>query len=323
MIPRAGTAVRTVVRRAHTQAAQTAPRSFAKVGVAAGTLAVGASVAMSQQRAAETEGEDVTKQGVMFLLGSLLGGVAIHLASGSGDDADKFNKYWPRKVMILFGAPGAGKGTQAVNIVRELGIPQLSTGDMLREAVAAGTELGKKAKAAMDSGALVTDELVVGLISERIQREDCRNGFILDGFPRNVAQAQALDAMLAKNGDCVNNVIALDVPDDVLLDRICGRWIHRKSGRSYNVRSKPPTGMKKDANGEPIPSTMLDTDATNEPLYQRSDDTADKLKNRLGAYHGETVPVLSHYGPKGIVKRVNANQEFKTVWAEIEKAMAK
>lgn len=317
--------MRTAVRRAHTQAAQTAPRSFAKMGVAAGTtLAVGASVAISQQQAAKTEGDgDVTKQGLMFLLGSLLGGVGMHLATDGGEEAEKFNKYWPRKVMILFGAPGAGKGTQAVNIVKELGIPQLSTGDMLREAVAAGTELGKRAKSAMDSGALVTDDLVVGLIQDRIKRADCVNGFILDGFPRTIAQAEALDVMLASRGECVNNVLALDVPDDVLLGRICGRWIHRASGRSYNIKTRPPTTMKKDASGEVIASTMLDTDVSNEPLYQRSDDTAAALKNRLIAYHKDTVPVLAHYAPLGVVKRVNANQDFKTVWGEIEKSMTK
>ena len=140
-----------------------------------------------------------------------------------------------RNILILFGPPGAGKGTHAPKIVDKLSIPQLSTGDMLRAAVAAGTEVGKKAKAAMDSGALVTDEIVVGIIADRIKEKDCVDGFILDGFPRTLAQSKMLDKELAKTGEAVSRVIELSVPDAVLTERICGRWVHKSSGRSYHL----------------------------------------------------------------------------------------
>ena len=132
--------------------------------------------------------------------------------------------------MILFGPPGAGKGSQAPKIVETLGIPQLSTGDMLRAAVAAGTDVGTKAKTVMEAGGLVTDELVVGIIRDRVKEDDCSKGFILDGFPRTVAQAKMLDDMLEATGEAVKYVIALEVPDAVLTERICGRWIHSRVG---------------------------------------------------------------------------------------------
>ena len=138
-----------------------------------------------------------------------------------------------RKIMILFGPPGAGKGTHAPKIEAKLGTPQLSTGDMLRAAVAAGTPVGKQAKAAMDAGALVTDDIVCGIIADRIKEPDCASGFILDGFPRTVEQAKKLDEVLAKNGEAVAKVVELQVPDAVLEERICGRWVHKASGRSY------------------------------------------------------------------------------------------
>merc|ERR1711982_249359 len=141
---------------------------------------------------------------------------------------DKFAVYWPRNIIILFGPPGAGKGTHAPKIESILGIPQLSTGDMLRAAVAAQTEVGKKAEAVMKAGGLVSDEIVVGIIRDRIKEPDCRFGFILDGFPRTLVQAQALDKMLAEEGACVTNVVELNVPDKVLEERITGRWIHKK-----------------------------------------------------------------------------------------------
>jgi adenylate kinase len=144
-----------------------------------------------------------------------------------------------RTVMILFGPPGAGKGSQAPKVVEKLGIPQLSTGDMLRAAVAAGTPVGKQAKAVMESGGLVSDDLVVGIISERIKKPDCAKGFILDGFPRTVAQASKLDAVLASSGEAVSCIIALEVPDAALTERICGRWVHKESGRSYHVKYAP------------------------------------------------------------------------------------
>ena len=161
-----------------------------------------------------------------------------------------------KTVMILFGPPGAGKGSQAPKIVDTLNIPQLSTGDMLRAAVAAGSEVGKQAKDVMASGGLVSDELVVSIIKDRIKDEDCTGGFILDGFPRTVEQAKMLDAMLEDTGDSVSLVLALEVPDEVLTERICGRWVHKESGRSYHVKFAKPKSL---GEGDvPSETTMLD-----------------------------------------------------------------
>eukprot|EP00525_Craspedostauros_australis_P013385 CAMPEP_0198118574 /NCGR_PEP_ID=MMETSP1442-20131203/22238_1 /TAXON_ID= /ORGANISM="Craspedostauros australis, Strain CCMP3328" /LENGTH=225 /DNA_ID=CAMNT_0043776855 /DNA_START=11 /DNA_END=688 /DNA_ORIENTATION=- len=223
--------------------------------------------------------------------------------------------------MILFGPPGAGKGTHGPKIEGLLGIPQLSTGDMLRAAVSAGTEVGKKAAAVMKAGGLVSDEIVVGIIRDRIHEPDCKFGFILDGFPRTLAQAKALDAMLAKEGSRVTKVIELQVPDSVLEERITGRWIHKKSGRSYHVKYAPPKSMRL-KNGKPVPESMKD-DETGEALMQRKDDTASALVKRLQGYHGETVPILDHYNPDGIVRQVNANQKMDGVWGEILSSLKK
>jgi adenylate kinase len=228
----------------------------------------------------------------------------------------KFANYWPRNIMILFGPPGAGKGTHGPKIEDLLGIPQLSTGDMLRAAVGAQTEVGKKAQAVMKAGGLVSDDIVVGIIRDRIAEDDCKFGFILDGFPRTLVQAQALDKMLAEEGAAVTKVIELQVPDSVLEERICGRWIHKKSGRSYHVKFAPPKSMKLGGDGKPVPESMVD-DETGEPLMQRPDDTASALVKRLGGYHSETVPILKHYEPNGVVKAVNANQKMDGVWGEV------
>jgi adenylate kinase len=227
----------------------------------------------------------------------------------------KFATYWPRCIMILFGPPGAGKGTHGPKIEGLLGIPQLSTGDMLRAAVSAQTDVGKQAEAVMKAGGLVSDEIVVGIIRDRIQEQDCKFGFILDGFPRTLKQAKALDDMLATEGSRVTKVVELQVPDGVLEERICGRWIHKSSGRSYHVKYAPPKSMKKDASGMPVPKSMLD-DETREPLMQRKDDTASALVKRLQGYHKETVPILAHYRPHGVVNAVNANQGMEGVWKE-------
>ena len=221
-----------------------------------------------------------------------------------------------RKIMILFGPPGAGKGTHAPKIEAKLGTPQLSTGDMLRAAVAAGTPVGKQAKAAMDAGALVTDDIVCGIIADRIKEPDCASGFILDGFPRTVEQAKKLDEVLAKNGEAVAKVVELQVPDAVLEERICGRWVHKASGRSYHVKFNPPKSLPKGK--QATPEYMLD-DVTKEPLMQRSDDTAEALVSRLKAYHAQTVPVLQHYGA-GKAVGVDANRALDAVWADIDAA---
>jgi len=229
---------------------------------------------------------------------------------------DKFVTYWPRNIMILFGPPGAGKGTHGPKIEDLLGIPQLSTGDMLRAAVAAQTEVGKKAQAVMKAGGLVSDDIVVGIIRDRIKEEDCRFGFILDGFPRTVVQAKALDTMLAEEAAAVTKVIELKVPDEVLEERICGRWIHKKSGKSYHVKFAPPKSMKLGEDGQPVVASMTD-DETGEALIQRPDDTSTALVKRLAGYHGETVPILKHYEPNGVVRAVNANQQMDGVWSEV------
>lgn len=225
--------------------------------------------------------------------------------------------------MILTGPPGAGKGSQAPKIVNKLTIPQLSTGDMLRAAVANKTEVGMKAKAAMDSGALVSDDIVIGIISDRIREIDCGWGFILDGFPRNVAQTKALDGMLAKNGEKVNSVVSLEIPDEKLEDRICGRWIHKPSGRSFHATYEPsmPKSLKAKPKGTKADSTNMFDDETGEPLVQRSDDTPTALKNRLEKFHSETVPVLTHYEPLGIVSHVDASGSKSAVWAQIDPAI--
>jgi adenylate kinase len=253
-----------------------------------------------------------------FLAGAVAGVGGLYFATTSGA-LEKYGlaptKSQHRKIMILTGPPGAGKGTQAPMIVDAVRCPQLSTGDMLRDAVANKTDIGMKAKAKMDAGELVSDDIVVGIIKDRIEEMDCGWGFILDGFPRTIEQASALDAMLAKTGETVTSVVALTVPDDILEERICGRWIHKKSGRSYHVKFHPPKSL---AGQKPSAKTMLD-DVTGEPLMQRGDDTAEALRNRLVGYHKSTVPVFKHYEPEGIVHKIDANQAKDMVWAQIEK----
>lgn len=222
--------------------------------------------------------------------------------------------------MVLFGPPGAGKGTQAPKIVERLRCPQLSTGDMLREAVNAGTEVGRRAKSVMESGRLVSDDLVVGIIGDRIVRGDCKNGFILDGFPRTVEQARKLDRILVATNEHVGLVIEFHVPDDVLEERICGRWIHKASGRSYHVKHNPPESF--DGSQQPSSLNMLD-DSTKEPLMQRADDNKESLAKRLSEYHDQTVPILAHYRDKKKTKVVvvNANQHMDAVWADTSKVL--
>ena len=161
-----------------------------------------------------------------------------------------------------------------------MNIPQLATGDMLRAAVAAGTDVGKKAKDAMDGGGLVTDDIVVAIIRDRIREKDCERGFILDGFPRTIEQAKKLDEMLRKRGESLDVVISLEVPDALLEKRICGRWVHKASGRSYHATFNPPKSLIKEKGKEAKPKRMFD-DVTGEQLEQRSDDTKEALVERL------------------------------------------
>ena len=180
--------------------------------------------------------------------------------------------------LILLGAPGAGKGTQAAVICRKYSIPQISTGDMLRAAVKAGTPMGVAAKQVMDSGALVGDDIIIGLVKERIAQPDCANGFLFDGFPRTLPQADALrDA-----GIKLDFVLEIDVPDSAIIERMSGRRVHPGSGRSYHTSFNPPRVAGKD-------------DATGEDLIQRDDDKAETVRKRLDVYQSQTRPLVAYY----------------------------
>jgi len=180
--------------------------------------------------------------------------------------------------LILLGAPGAGKGTQAAFICKRFGIPQISTGDMLRAAVKAGTPLGQAAKKVMDSGALVSDEIILGLVRERIAQPDCANGFLFDGFPRTIVQAEAMKDAGVK----LDFVLEIDVPDSAIIERMSGRRVHVASGRTYHVRFNPPKSAGVD-------------DVTGEPLIQRVDDEEETVKKRLAVYAAQTRPLVEYY----------------------------
>jgi adenylate kinase len=176
------------------------------------------------------------------------------------------------------------------------------------------SSLARALSLSLSSALRAFSQLVVSIIRERIKEADCSGGFILDGFPRTVEQTKMLDTMLGDAGEKVKYVVALDVPDEVLTERICGRWVHKESGRSYHIKFAPPKSLGEQ---EPSVETMLD-DETNEPLMQRKDDTEEALKSRLEAYHAQTVPILDHYGPAGVVHKVDANRPPPEVWASIE-----
>lgn len=180
--------------------------------------------------------------------------------------------------ILLLGLPGAGKGTQAQFLIERYKIPQIATGDMLREAIKNGTKLGLEAKSYMDRGALVPDPVVIGLVQERIKAADCANGFIMDGFPRTLAQAEALRAA----GVDLNVVITIDVPDAEILRRMSGRRVHPASGRTYHIEFNPPKVAGKD-------------DVTGEALVQRSDDNEETVKKRIQTYHDQTKPLVGYY----------------------------
>jgi adenylate kinase len=180
--------------------------------------------------------------------------------------------------IILLGAPGAGKGTQAQFLMGRYGIPQISTGDMLRAAISAGTELGLAAKKVMDEGKLVSDDLIIGLVKERIAQQDCENGFLLDGFPRTIPQADAMK----QAGISIDHVIEFDVADEVIVERMAGRRVHPGSGRVYHVVYNPPKEEGKD-------------DDTGEELVIRPDDQEDTVRKRLAIYHEQTKPLVDYY----------------------------
>lgn len=203
------------------------------------------------------------------------------------------------------GPPGAGKGTQAPKIQEKYCACHLATGDMLRSQVAKKTALGREAKKIMDQGGLVSDEIMIGMIKGELENnKDCRQGFILDGFPRTVAQAERLDGMLTDKNQKLQHAVELQIDDGLLVSRITGRLIHPASGRSYHKIFNPPKEPMKD-------------DITGEPLIQRSDDNADTLKKRLSTYHQQTSPVVSYYQKTGIWKPIDASQEPGQVWKSL------
>ncbi len=207
--------------------------------------------------------------------------------------------------LIIMGPPGGGKGTQAKRLEEAFDIVQLSTGDMLRAAIGAGTELGQKAKAVMDAGELVSDDIMIGMISERLDEPDCANGFILDGFPRTVTQAEGLDAMLQDKGIVLDAVVEAQVPDQKLVDRIIGRFTCAKCGEGYHDTFKTP---EKDGVCDKCGGTEFS---------RRSDDNEETVKSRLKAYHEQTAPLLPFYEGKGLLKVVNGDQDMDVVTTEI------
>jgi len=210
--------------------------------------------------------------------------------------------------LILLGPPGAGKGTQAKMLVQELGIPQISTGDMLREAVKAGSPMGMKAKTYMDSGELVPDEVVVGIVEERIQQPDCADGFMLDGFPRTTAQADALTEMLEKKGLAIDHVICIQVDNDELIRRLSGRRTCRNCMAPYHVEFNPPQkeGVCDKCGGE---------------LYQRDDDREEAIRARLKTYDAQTRPLIEYYEQRGLLRPVDGSGRVEEVFGRIRQVL--
>ncbi len=196
--------------------------------------------------------------------------------------------------IILLGAPGAGKGTQAQFITEKYGIPQISTGDMLRAAVKAGTPLGLQAKEVMDRGELVSDDIIIGLVKERIQENDCANGFLFDGFPRTIPQAEAM----VEAGVDIDHVLEIFVEDEEIVNRLSGRRVHEASGRVYHIKFNPPVEEGKD-------------NETGEPLVQRDDDKEDTVRNRLSIYHDQTEPLVSFY--KSLAEKTDNAPKYSRV----------
>jgi len=212
--------------------------------------------------------------------------------------------------VIFLGPPGAGKGTQARDLAAEWGVPQVATGDMLREAAAAKTALGLEAKRHMDSGGLVPDEVVIGLVEERLARPDARAGFVLDGFPRTAAQAKALDAMLKARGIALDRVVFLDVSREELLRRLTGRRVCRQCGTPFHIVSAAPRVADR-------------CDKCGGELYQRSDDSSEAVANRLDVYEKQTAPLLAYYRDRGLLADVGGEGPVNRVAGDIRKAVGR
>ena len=210
--------------------------------------------------------------------------------------------------IILLGPPGAGKGTQAAGIVEKYNIPHISTGDIFRKNIKEGTDLGKKAKEYIDQGLLVPDELAVGLVTDRITQADCENGFMLDGFPRNVSQAEQLDAFLKENNIELSNVINIEVDKNILVSRAVGRRICKSCGATYHVEFNPPKieGVCNVCQGE---------------LYQRADDNEETVSKRIQVYLDETRPLADYYAKVGILSNINGQQSIDEVFGDIVAAL--
>jgi adenylate kinase len=210
--------------------------------------------------------------------------------------------------IILLGPPGAGKGTQAKKLTGEFVIPQISTGDMLREAVKNGTELGKKAKGFMDAGGLVPDEVVIGIVKERLAAKDCAKGFILDGFPRTIPQAQALDRVTKELGKEIRFVLSLEVDQNELMERLCGRRTCTGCGAMFHVKFNPPKAAGK-------------CDKCGTALIQRDDDREETITARLANYNKATAPLLDYYRNTGKIRTVMASGEIDAIYASIVKIL--
>ena len=206
--------------------------------------------------------------------------------------------------IMLFGAPGAGKGTQAKFIIDKYGIPQISTGDMLRAAISEGTEMGMEAKKFMDEGKLVPDSTIIGIIKDRLSQEDCKKGFILDGFPRTLAQAEALEELLKKLNMNLDKVISLNVPDELIVGRVVGRRVCPNCGASFHIENNPPKVEGK-------------CDYCGSDLIIRKDDNKDTVEKRLSAYHEQTAPLFNFYSERGVMVELDGTKEINEIAKEI------
>ncbi len=214
----------------------------------------------------------------------------------------------PPRYIILIGPPASGKGTQAARLHTALGLPHVASGDLFRENIKNETELGKTAKAYMDRGELVPDAITVGMVIDRLDRPDCADGVVFDGFPRTIAQAQALDQALAEQGHSIMAVLAIAVPDDVLVKRVSGRWLCRICQEPYHLQFKPPLrpGLCDKDDGE---------------LYQRDDDKPETVRNRLQVYRNQTSPLLDYYRQRGLLTEIDGNQPVDAVTEALRAAI--